>query len=123
LAREVGDRVASLAAVARHESTLAAHDVSDGGLAVALAEMVTDDAGADVRLPDRVAAFEETPGRLVVQTTDPDAVADLAGETPVLRLGDVTTDGTLSLGVGEESVALGADAIRDHRGVIDRELA
>jgi len=120
---EPADLVASLAAVARHESTLAAHDVSDGGLAVALAEMVTDDTGVDARLPDRVAAFDETPGRLVVQTTDPEAVADLAGETPVLRLGDVTTDGTLSLAVGDDSVALTADAIRDHRDVIDRELA
>ena len=119
----LADRVASLAAVARDESTLAAHDVSDGGLAVALAEMVTDDTGVDARLPDRVAAFDETPGRLVVQTTDPEAVADLAGETPVLRLGDVTTDGTLSLAVGDDSVALTADAIRDHRDVIDRELA
>ncbi|MFD1570793.1 phosphoribosylformylglycinamidine synthase subunit PurL, partial [Halorubrum laminariae] len=119
----LGDLVASLAAVARHEATLAAHDVSDGGLAVALAEMVTDDAGADVSLPDRVAAFEETPGRLVVQTTDSDAVADLAGDIPVLRLGEVTGDGTLSLAVGEGSVTLDADAIRDHRGVIGRELA
>ncbi|GAB3705076.1 phosphoribosylformylglycinamidine synthase subunit PurL [Halorubrum pallidum] len=119
----IDDLVASLAAIARHDATLATHDVSDGGIAVALAEMVTDDAGADAALPDRVAAFEETPGRLVVQTTDPDAVADIAGEVPVLRLGDVTTDGTLSLAVGEESVTLDADAIRDHRGVIGRELA
>lgn len=56
--------------------------MSDGGLAVALAELVTDDAGADVTLPDRVAAFEETPGRLVVQTTDPEAVAERAGDAP-----------------------------------------
>ena len=119
----LADRVASLAAVARHGSTLATHDVSDGGLAVALAELVTDAAGADVTLPDRVAAFDETPGRLVVQTTDPEAVADVAGDLPVLRLGDVTTDGTLSLSVGDESTALDADAIRELRGVIERELA
>jgi phosphoribosylformylglycinamidine synthase len=119
----LADLIASLAAIARHESTLAAHDVSDGGLAVALAELVVDAAGADVTLPDRVAAFEETPGRLVVQTTDPEAVADLAGDVPVLRLGEVTTDGTLSLSVGDESVALDADAIRELRGVIERELA
>jgi phosphoribosylformylglycinamidine synthase len=119
----LADRVASLAAVARDESTLAAHDVSDGGLAVALAELVTDPAGADVRLPDRVAAFDETPGRLVVQTTDPEAVAEAAGELPVHRLGDVTTDGTLSLSVGGESTAVDADAIRELRGVIERELA
>ena len=120
---DLADRVASLAAVARHESTLATHDVSDGGLAVALAELVTDEAGADVTLPDRVAAFEETPGRLVVQTTDPEAVAEIAGDLPVLRLGDVTTDGALSLAVGDDAVEMDADAIRDLRGVIERELA
>jgi phosphoribosylformylglycinamidine synthase II len=119
----LGDLVASLAAVARHESTLATHDVSDGGLAVALAELVTDAAGADVSLPDRVAAFDETPGRLVVQTTDPEAVAEAAGGLPVHRLGDVTTDGTLSLPVGDESLDIDADAIRELRGVIERELA
>ncbi|ELZ43017.1 phosphoribosylformylglycinamidine synthase II [Halorubrum californiense DSM 19288] len=119
----LGDLVASLATAARHESTLAAHDVSEGGLAVALAELVTDDAGADATLPDRVAAFDETPGRLLVQTTDPEAVAAAAGDLPVFRLGDVTTDGTLSLTVGDESVALSADAVRDHRDVIERELA
>ncbi|MFC5135696.1 MULTISPECIES: phosphoribosylformylglycinamidine synthase subunit PurL [Haloferacaceae] len=120
---EPADLVSSLASIARHEDTLAAHDVSDGGLAVALAEFVDDDAGADVSLPDHAAAFEETPGRVVVQTTDPDAVAELAGDFPVFRLGDVTTDGTLSLSVGDESVAVDADAIRDLRGVIERELA
>ena len=120
---ELADLVATLAAVARHEATLAAHDVSDGGLAVALAELVTEAAGADVTLPDRTAAFEETPGRLVVQTADPEAVGDIAGDLPVFRLGDVTTDGTLSLSVGDESIALDADAIRELRGVIGRELA
>ncbi|WP_424014367.1 phosphoribosylformylglycinamidine synthase subunit PurL [Halorubrum xinjiangense] len=122
-ADDLGDLVASLAAAARHESTLAAHDVSEGGLAVALAELVTDDAGVDATLPDRVAAFDETPGRLLVQTTDPEAVAAEVGDLPVFRLDEVTTDGTLSLTVGDESVALSADAVRDHRDVIDRELA
>jgi len=71
-----------------------------------------------------VAVFEETPGRrLVVQTTDPEAVAELAGELPVLRLGEVTTDGALSLSVGDDETAFDADTIRELRGVIDRELA
>ncbi|MDB2244998.1 phosphoribosylformylglycinamidine synthase subunit PurL [Halorubrum ezzemoulense] len=122
-ADDLGGLVASLAAAARHESTLAAHDVSEGGLAVALAELVTDDAGVDATLPDRVAAFDETPGRLLVQTTEPEAVAAAVGDLPVFRLGDVTTDGALSLTVGDESVALSAAAVRDHRDVIERELA
>jgi len=122
-ADDLGGLVASLAAAARHESTLAAHDVSEGGLAVALAELVTDEAGVDATLPDRVAAFDETPGRLLIQTTDPESVAAVTGDLPVFRLGDVTTDGTLSLAVGDESVALSAEAVRDRRDVIDRELA
>ncbi|OYR60524.1 phosphoribosylformylglycinamidine synthase subunit PurL [Halorubrum ezzemoulense] len=122
-ADDLGGLVASLAAAARHESTLAAHDVSEGGLAVALAELVTDDAGVDATLPDRVAAFDETPGRLLVQTTEPEAIAAAVGDLPVFRLGDVTTDGALSLTVGDESVALSAAAVRDHRDVIERELA
>ncbi|QAU12852.1 phosphoribosylformylglycinamidine synthase subunit PurL [Halorubrum sp. BOL3-1] len=122
-ADDLGGLVASLSASARHESTLAAHDVSEGGLAVALAELVTDEAGVDATLPDRVAAFDETPGRLLIQTTDPEAVAAVTGDLPVFRIGDVTTDGTLSLAVDDESVALSADAIREHRAVIERELA
>ena len=123
LPENLADVVGMLATVARDDATVATHDVSDGGLAVTLAELVTDAAGADVELPDHVAAFEETPGRLVVQTTDPEATAELAGDLPVFRLGEVTTDGTLSLTVGQETTTLSADEIRDLRGVITRELA
>ncbi|WP_280536162.1 phosphoribosylformylglycinamidine synthase subunit PurL [Halopenitus sp. POP-27] len=113
----------TLAQVARHESTVAAHDVSDGGLAVALAELVTDEAGADVELPDHVAAFEETPGRLVVQTTDSEAVAELAGDVPVHTLGSVTDGGRLRLAVGEDRVETTAAEVRDLRDVLEREIA
>ena len=114
--------VASLARVARLPSTLASHDVSEGGLAVALAELV-DDAGAAVTLPTRAAAFAETPGRVVVQTTDPDAVRDAAGDLTVTRIGDVTADGALSLTVDEETLTVTAETIRAHRDVITSELA
>ena len=123
LPAEPADVVASLARVARLPSTLASHDVNEGGLAVTLAELVHDDAGAAVTLPTRPAAFAETPGRLVVQTTDPDAVRGAAGELTVTRIGDVTTDGSLSLTVDEETLTVTADAIRAHRDVIAREMA
>ncbi|MFC6614626.1 phosphoribosylformylglycinamidine synthase subunit PurL [Halopenitus salinus] len=123
LSENPADLVDTLARIARADSTVAAHDVSDGGLAVALAELVTDDAGVDVELPDRVAAFEETPGRLVVQTTDPEAVAELAGDVPVLRLGSVTTDGRLALTVGEDRLEATAESIRSRRDVLEREIA
>ncbi|MFA9516210.1 phosphoribosylformylglycinamidine synthase subunit PurL [Halopenitus sp. H-Gu1] len=123
LPEDPADLVDTLARIARAESTVAAHDVSDGGLAVTIAELVTTEAGADVELPDHVAAFEETPGRLVVQTTDPEAVADIADDVPVLRLGSVTTDGRLDLTVDDEHVAATAESIRDVRDVLEREIA
>ncbi|SEO36859.1 phosphoribosylformylglycinamidine synthase [Halogranum amylolyticum] len=118
-----GELVSALATVADDESTLAVHDVSHGGLAVSLAEMVTDTAGADVELADVVALFDETPGRAVVETTNPEAVyAAFEGVAPVTELGSATTDGTLSLSVGDDELAYDVDAIADLRDVIEREL-
>ncbi len=113
----------TLATVADADATLAVHDVSHGGLAVSLAEMVTGDAGAEVAVDDALALFDETPGRAVVETTDPDAVrAAFDGVAPVAELGRATEDGTLSLSVGDEELTYDAGAIADLRAVIEREL-
>ncbi|MFB6096636.1 MAG: phosphoribosylformylglycinamidine synthase subunit PurL [Haloferacaceae archaeon] len=118
-----GAVVAALAEVADAEGTLAVHDVSHGGLAVTLAEMVTDAVGADVALPDSPALFEETPGRAVVQTTDPAAVrASFEGVAGVVDLGAVTDDGALTLTVGDEELSYDAGEIAALRDVIAREL-
>jgi len=106
---------------ARREDTLAVHDVSDGGLAVALAEMVTSDAGVDVEVSSLPELFSECPGRAVVETTDTDALRD-AVDAPVVDLGTATDDGTLTLSVGEESVARTAAAVQEARDVLTREL-
>ncbi len=115
--------VEALATVADQPSTLAVHDVSHGGLAVTLAELVTEDAGANVDLSGLTALFDETPGRAVVQTTDPDAVrAVFEDVASAQELGDVTTDGALSLTVGEQTLAVDAAGIAELRDVIAREL-
>jgi phosphoribosylformylglycinamidine synthase len=123
LPESAGDVVATLAEVADAESTLAVHDVSNGGLAVALAEMVTADTGADVAVDDLVSLFEETPGRAVVETANPSAVeAAFDGVAPVTELGEATDDGTLSLSVGGENLAVDADSIASLRDVLAAEL-
>ncbi|MFC6785352.1 phosphoribosylformylglycinamidine synthase subunit PurL [Halobaculum halobium] len=115
--------VESLASVANEGETLAVHDVSHGGLAVTLAEMVTDGAGADVALDDALALFDETPGRAVIETTDPEAVREtFDGVAPVERIGEATADGTLSLTVGNAALSFDAASIRALRRVIEREL-
>ncbi|QCC48392.1 phosphoribosylformylglycinamidine synthase subunit PurL [Halobellus limi] len=123
LPEDAGNVVATLADVADADSTLAVHDVSSGGLAVALAEMVTAEAGADVAVDDAVALFEETPGRAVVETTDPAAVAAaFDGVAPVTTLGEATADGTLSLSVDGTNLAVDAETIASLRDVLAAEL-
>jgi len=108
-------------AVADLDSTLATHDVSHGGLAVTLAEMVGE-AGVRAAVESVATLFDETPGRIVVETTDPEAVRAAAGDVPVRELGASTADTGLELSVGDERLTRDAEAIRDLRAVIDREL-
>jgi phosphoribosylformylglycinamidine synthase len=98
--------VAVLSEVADSETTLATHDVSHGGLAVTLAEMVGD-AGASVAVADERALFSEAPGRAVVETTDPEAVRDaFAGVAPVRSLGTADDSGTLTVSVADPETDL-----------------
>jgi phosphoribosylformylglycinamidine synthase len=114
--------VEAIESVADLDSTLAVHDVSNGGLAVTLAEMVSDAAGVSVAVDGVGALFDETPGRVVVETTDVAAVKTAAADVPVRDLGAATTDPTLRLAVGSESLERSAATIADSRDVIAREL-
>jgi len=104
--------LAAIAAGAIHS----AHDCSDGGLAVALAECTVGDAeaplGADVdlsawsALPLRALLFGEAQGRVVVSTPDPDRVRAVATQhgVPARRIGTVrATAGALDMRVGSRS--------------------
>jgi phosphoribosylformylglycinamidine synthase II len=117
--------VEKLASVADLGTTRAVHDVSHGGLAVTLAEMVGE-AGLDVELPGEDPPrelFGERPGRGVVVTDDPDAVHETVGDVaPVTSLGVGTEESTLSLSVGERNLSLDGSRIRELRDVILREL-
>ncbi|MDZ7746082.1 MAG: phosphoribosylformylglycinamidine synthase subunit PurL [Halobacteriales archaeon] len=118
--------VDAIATVANHPTTTALHDVSHGGLGVALAEMVTGDAGLAVTLdtdalPEEL-LFSELPGRAVVETTDPEAVRNAVGDVPVTALGTSNDSGTLSLSVAEKTFEYPSEAIAEMRGHITRTL-
>ncbi|WP_135830551.1 phosphoribosylformylglycinamidine synthase subunit PurL [Halorussus halobius] len=115
--------VDALAEVADRDATLAVHDVSHGGLAVALAEMVTPDAGLSAEVEGLDALFAETPGRAVVETTDPAAVRErFAGVAPVANVGAADGSGELELTVGDETLTYAAGEIAELRDVLAREL-
>jgi len=116
LPADPGALVTALVAVADLESTLATHDVSDGGLAVSLAELVTTTAGVDASVDSSAALFSEAPGRVVVETTDVEAVREAVGAAAtVSTLGTATNNGELSLTVGEETLTAGVEHVDDLR--------
>ncbi|PSP38446.1 phosphoribosylformylglycinamidine synthase subunit PurL [Halobacteriales archaeon QH_7_65_31] len=126
LPEDPGAVIEAIATVANRPTTTAVHDVSHGGLGVALAEMVTDDAGLDATLTGGSLPveqlFSEQPGRAVVETTDPDAVRTAVGDLPVTELGESDGSGQLSLTVGETTLEYASDEITALRSQIARTL-
>jgi len=123
LPADPGALVEALTRVAVLPSTQATHDVSDGGLAVTLAEMVAESAGVDASVDDRAAVFSESPGRVVVETTDAGALRETVGDdATVTKIGTATDEPTLSLSVGGASIDYSADALASRRDVLGREL-
>jgi phosphoribosylformylglycinamidine synthase len=90
------------------------HDISDGGLGVALAEMaIRSGTGFEVAgVADHAALFSEAPSRVVVCTDDPDVVARAAEDAgvPTVRLGRtggkrLVVDGIVDLTVAAATAA------------------
>ena len=88
----------------------AAHDVSDGGLAVALAEMAMGGrAGICIDLPEGsaeeivAALFSESSGRMVLEVT-PERADELCARTNAVVIGRVTEDERLVWRIGDRPV-------------------
>ncbi len=72
---------------------VAAHDVSDGGLAVAAAEMcIASGLGMSI---EAEAGFEERPGQYLVEATDNNAIKTLGESAQVIRFGCVQQSAVL----------------------------
>ena len=110
--------VGLLPALAAERRIVAAHDVSVGGLAVALARMaIASGCGATVSLESprpTAALFGERTGRVVVACAPGDGdplrkTADRAG-VPIVRLGTASGD-RLEIAVGAERITAGIDEL------------
>ena len=119
----------AILALIRQGIATAAHDCSDGGLAVALAEMCLvggkgiDASGADLGLRIDAALFGEAQSRVVIATRPGergalDQVAR-AGDIPFARIGRVTREPRFRFG----PVDLSLDEVRDaYEGGLERAL-
>jgi phosphoribosylformylglycinamidine synthase len=112
-------RYRALHTAMRDGLVLAAHDLSEGGLAVALAEMClagrlgaqvaldeVGDPSADAPLPADVRLFSESLGRLLLEVAPEQAAAfesALAG-LPLVALGTVSDSGRLQVTLGGDSL-------------------
>ena len=98
-----------------------AHDLSDGGFAVALAECSfgPDRVGAEINLdsdlPPEFLLFHEGPSRVLVSTAEPQRVAEIAAthgvEAP--RLGVTIKEGMVISNRRAELIRAGVEALRD----------
>jgi phosphoribosylformylglycinamidine synthase subunit PurL len=113
-----------------------AHDVSDGGFAVALAEscIANRDAqfGASVDLsafksiPSRALLFGEGQGRVIVSTVSPEKVVAIAQKhgVPAAIIGRVTTSKTLSIATADSNLEANlADLDDDYFETIPRIMS
>jgi len=104
-----------------------AHDVSDGGLAVALAECSFGPAGIGAQvdiasnLRPEFLAFHEGPSRIVISTPDPKRVAAIAGKHGVeaVVIG-VTIEGAIE--IRQRGMALGSWEIAALKSAYDGAL-
>ncbi len=127
LPADVSSLIGSITEVAGWDSTSAIHDLSVGGLGVTLAEMTTQETGVTIEFSTDYSApeviFSEVPGRVVVETSDPDRVCDAFDDSHECReIGHSTTNGGLALTVNDASVIIGAEEIKAARSLFGETL-
>jgi phosphoribosylformylglycinamidine synthase len=116
--------IEALLAAIRAGKVESAHDCSDGGLAVALAECAIADpdrmVGAEIdlgvwaALPMRALLFGEAQGRIVVSTSDPATVQEIAAAQGVIAslIGTVRSNsGHLTIRVGTRRLSAALDRL------------
>jgi phosphoribosylformylglycinamidine synthase len=107
----------ALVEAAASKTILSAHDSSEGGLAVALAEIALQSGllvSASLPGAGASALFGEVPGRVVVATSNASGLADLAAkyDLAVTDLGSVAEGTGLALTVGGETTEWTVDELK-----------
>ena len=112
--------VDTLISLAESGKITASHDVSLGGIAVALAEMC-EKTGAEVDLSNVAEGlrtddilFSESYARALIATSEPDAVMEMIGEVPCTVIGTVGGN-KLSIQIGGSKTELSLEEIKEAR--------
>lgn len=104
-----------------------AHDISRGGLAKALASMLTD-IGAEVDLSglgieraDEL-LFSESPARAILTVKSAEKIADIMSGIPCVVVGKTTRGGDLKIQTAAEELAFTKDEIEDASASIEKAM-
>ncbi|MGC7847139.1 phosphoribosylformylglycinamidine synthase subunit PurL [Desulforudis sp. 1088] len=97
---------------------LACHDISEGGLAAAIAEMcIGGRCGVAVSVPPDQRPdyflFNETAGCFIVELAPETAPGDLFGDVPWRVIGSTTADRRVSVSLGEQRFAVLVDELKE----------
>ncbi len=108
------------------DSTLSIHDVGDGGVATTLSEMVSESTGASVNLQpyDTIRSlFNESPGRVLVESTDPKAVESLFSSiAPVYNIGNSTNKNRLDISTSSTNLSYSTKEITILQDIIAQTM-
>jgi phosphoribosylformylglycinamidine synthase len=104
-----------------------AHDVSNGGLAAALAELVTPTHGVKVnltntKLTDTETLFSETHGRMLLTTSKLEEIQPLLENTPHTIIGTTTSTPELSIKTRSQRITLSYKEILQARETLRRTM-
>ena len=98
------------------------HDVSDGGMIVAVAEMCIAGDGAQIELPQHVDPFAENLAQYIIEVSDPEVLQGVDVEN--VTLGRVTDDDNLRIRDGGREVIIQRDELsRAWRQPLDLDAA
>ncbi len=112
--------------LAKRRIISSAHDVSDGGIAVSLAEMViASNRGMSVTLKSETQLFAELPGNVIVATTNVDSLTEIASEFNIqsMVIGSVEQMAKLSIEVNQSTISWTSDQLNlAYEGTFERLL-
>jgi len=119
-------RLKKIAELTQMDSTLSIHDVGDGGIATTLSEMVSKSTGASINLQsyDTIRAlFNESPGRVIVESTDPKAVESLFNSiAPVYNIGNATNKNRLDISTSSTNLSYSTKEITILQDIIAQTM-
>ncbi|MDV0446254.1 Phosphoribosylformylglycinamidine synthase subunit PurL [Methanosarcinaceae archaeon Ag5] len=118
--------VAKTAEVCASGNVTSAHDISKGGLGIALAKMISA-IGADVDLSKITGAadevlFAESPARVILTTKEPAKVMDMLKGVPAVEIGKTTKATDLKMKLASSTVILTKAEIDEAASSIEKAM-